>query len=218
MGGMCQEWIPAPPWWWQSREWWPWCVTGTIHHQDYEIPSRNSSAGEALEIWKAQKAEPSENWEFFPREISKWDKIVICSAFKFPGSSLKPTQDFPFFASSVFKRKSSFFALPPPCFPLWETHRSNRETGRAAEEKHNISLIKRKLPNKSSSLLHSGEPVALSLQEIFIHIVMGTESLGKHSHFPVEKRLLQFRIWRKRENPRNILLGFFPPAFSHWNT
>lgn len=46
-------------------------MPGTIHNQDYENPSRNNSSGEVLELWEAQKAELSENWEFFPREISK---------------------------------------------------------------------------------------------------------------------------------------------------
>lgn len=74
-----------------------------------------------------------------------------------------------------------------------------QQTGRAAEE-ITFSLIKRKIPNKSSALLLCGDPVALPLQEIFLYIVMGTESQGKHSHFPAEK--LDFSSLRLEEKEK----------------
>lgn len=88
-------------------------------------PPWNKLSVEVLVTREAQKVELIENGEVFPGEISKWDKIVKCSAFKFPGNSWRPNQRFHFGAGCTLTVFSNWKVQFLYCL-LHVSHKSHR--------------------------------------------------------------------------------------------
>lgn len=195
---MLQESITLLCQWGQSGERGVWSVTVTIHCQDYENPSSwllpwNKLSVEVLVTWEAQKVELIENWEVFPGEISKWDKIVKCSAFKFPSNSWKPNQHFPFGIGCFLALFSNGKVQVLHCLLRVSLSEKATETtdnqGKQLEEITTFSLIKRNVPHNSSDFWHFWEPVTFSLQEVL--------SSHCHSHKKL-RQVLSFSSWKKQ--------------------